>query len=69
MADLRLSMLTMSVHQGPVTSATFSTNGEFFASGGTDEQVRVLHLSHVGGVFGDALSARSLKRCLVINSS
>jgi centriolar protein POC1 len=32
---------TLHGHQGPVTAATFSRNGEFFASGGADEQVSV----------------------------
>lgn len=31
---------TLQGHEGPVTSVTFSANGEYFASGGADQQVR-----------------------------
>jgi len=31
---------TLQGHEGPVTSVTFSANGEYFASGGVDQQVR-----------------------------
>jgi WD40 repeat protein len=31
---------TLQGHQGPITSVTFSANGQYFASGGADQQVR-----------------------------
>lgn len=41
--DLREGHLfyTLHAHEGPVTSSVFAPNGEFFASGGADEQVMV----------------------------
>jgi centriolar protein POC1 len=32
---------TLQRHDGPVTSVTFSANGEYFASGGVDQQILV----------------------------
>jgi WD40 repeat protein len=31
---------TLQGHEGPITSVTFSANGQYFASGGADQQVR-----------------------------
>jgi centriolar protein POC1 len=32
---------TLQGHEGPVTSVTFSANGEYFAPGGVDQQILV----------------------------
>jgi WD40 repeat protein len=31
---------TLQGHEGPITSVAFSANGQYFASGGADQQVR-----------------------------
>jgi hypothetical protein len=33
---------TLKGHQGPIMSVTFSANGQYFASGGADQQVSVV---------------------------
>jgi len=35
---------TLHGHQGPVTAVTFSRSGDYFSSGGSDEQVKVVSL-------------------------